>query len=194
MISEDDLEKDRADFNWAALVKFCDTRPNVLANRYMTDRITRAYYSHLRSYMRPMMKGDTLADAHKMISLTEYTVLSHFPLRIKGEAGLTRDEARKDEVLLEINAQFALFLAAETLERHLINRLGLSYKPLMGRKRFLQEHRKWLKNIPVGNIREFPIFLNAQLWYAMEEICVIEQTGMSLEQWIASLPKNNSKQ
>jgi len=180
MENDREKEKQRTEWFWAALQKFCERRPNVYCSRQVAEFLARKYYIVLERDVRPKMKGNGLIECAKIISGTEYCTFASLPVRIKGHVGFSGPEtARQDKETQEINLDFAIFLANAILEKHLKNVHEVpSINALIAqRASFLREHRKCLLNQPPPTKESFPVFFNAQIWNAIHDICILDPTG-----------------
>lgn len=171
--SDGDDDGKRTETIYRILRSFCKTRSEVHCDWNIARRLSQTYRGFRFGYMVKRM-GNNRIDQHKIISLTAYTILACFPLRIQGFAGFTRDEARKNESLRRLHGEFALFASLYILKQHLDKNTGGSIDPLFKRPALLKEHRLWLQEQPEVGVERFPIFLNAQLWYTIEEICLLD--------------------
>lgn len=170
----DEQMQRRFDFLSACLKRFVEgKRPDALYNTMAVDRINRTYWAIVRGYVKPKMANSKRIDLHKIIAGTQYAVMSTLVVRrrVAKEAEVSSpEEARKNPAICKLNAEFALYVALVMFEQY----TGLSVKPLVHRKTFMEEHFKWLLNLQKMGIEQFPLFLLASLWYALEELVKLE--------------------
>ena len=165
------IKESRQAFLDEQLIDFITQRNGkpLLYSKSISTLINNFYWRIVEEYIRPKMKHpEGRIDFHKIIAATEYSIVALNLLRY--EDFETKNLIGKvDEETSELNADFAMHVALRMFERL----FRISSRPISHRGNFIREHKTWLMNQQPDNISAFPLFLLAQLWWAIQQINLI---------------------
>jgi len=164
----------RKEYFDVCLKAFMKTYPSrVVYNNKIAEKINKAYWDFAIKKIRVLMQSpNERIDHHKIISGTQCAIMTSCLLRTEDTFYIKfqSEEARENNTIRKLNADFALYVALDILEQW--NEIDIT--PLKNRKNFLHNHVLWLKEVTVvkKGKTSFPFFAISQLWYLAEELCI----------------------